>query len=111
MGAVITVSDGYIHASVKNKLQGAEIFFEKVTVTGTENILMAAALAEGTTVLHNAAREPEVIDLANFLNMLGAQIINAGTDTITIHGVNKLNGGSYSVLPDRIEAGTYLVAG
>jgi len=111
MGAEITVSDGYIHASVKNKLQGAEIFFEKVTVTGTENILMAAVLAEGKTVLHNAACEPEVVDLANFLNMLGAHIINAGTDTITIHGVNKLKGGSYSVLPDRIEAGTYLVAG
>ncbi|MCX7120387.1 MAG: UDP-N-acetylglucosamine 1-carboxyvinyltransferase [Gammaproteobacteria bacterium] len=110
MGADITVSDGYIHAAVKNKLQGAEIFFEKITVTGTENIIMAAVLAEGTTVIHNAAREPEVVDLVNFLIVLGAHIIGAGTDTITIQGVNKLNGGSYCILPDRIEAGTYLVA-
>lgn len=111
MGAEITVSDGYIHASVKNRLKGADIYFEKVTVTGTENLLMAASTAEGTTIIHNAAREPEVVDLANFLNMLGASIVGAGTDTITIHGVDKLKGGSYRVLPDRIEAGTYLVAG
>ncbi|OGT33127.1 MAG: UDP-N-acetylglucosamine 1-carboxyvinyltransferase [Gammaproteobacteria bacterium RIFCSPHIGHO2_02_FULL_39_13] len=111
MGASITVSDGYIHASVKNHLKGAEIHFEKVTVTGTENILMAAVYAEGVTILHNAAREPEVVDLVNFLNTLGARIEGAGTSTITIQGVTKLNGGSYRVLPDRIEAGTYLVAG
>src|SRR3989338_7384475 len=79
MGAEITVSDGYIHASVKDRLKGAEIFFEKVTVTGTENILMAAVYAQGTTVLHNAACEPEVTDLAHFLNTLGARIENAGT--------------------------------
>lgn len=111
MGADIIVSDGYIHASVKDHLKGAEIFFEKVTVTGTENIMMAAVFADGKTTLHNSAREPEVTDLANFLNTLGAQIEGAGTETITIHGVTKLNGGSYHVLPDRIEAGTYLVAG
>ncbi|MCX7124978.1 MAG: UDP-N-acetylglucosamine 1-carboxyvinyltransferase, partial [Gammaproteobacteria bacterium] len=93
MGAEITVSDGYIHASVKNRLKGADIYFEKVTVTGTENLLMAASTAEGTTIIHNAAREPEVVDLANFLNMLGASIVGAGTDTITIHGVDKLKGG------------------
>ncbi|HLB56487.1 MAG TPA: UDP-N-acetylglucosamine 1-carboxyvinyltransferase [Coxiellaceae bacterium] len=111
MGADITVSDGYIHASVKDRLKGAEIFFEKVTVTGTENIMMAAVFADGKTVLHNSACEPEVTDLANFLNTLGAKIEGAGTEKIIIHGVTKLNGGTYRVLPDRIEAGTYLVAG
>ncbi len=110
MGADISVSNGYIHASVKDRLKGAEITFDKVTVTGTENILMAAVYAKGKTVLHNAAREPEVTDLADFLNTLGARIDGAGTDTITIHGVEKLSGGQYRVLPDRIEAGTYLVA-
>lgn len=111
MGASITVSDGYIHASVEKRLKGAELHLGKVTVTGTENLLMAAVLAEGTTVIHNAACEPEVTDLANFLNVLGARIEGAGTSTITIHGVAHLNGGQYRVLPDRIEAGTYLVAG
>lgn len=111
MGADISVSDGYIHASVKDRLIGTDIQFEKVTVTGTENIMMAAVFAVGKTVLHNAACEPEVTDLANFLNTLGAHIEGAGTDTITIHGVTKLHGGHYRVLADRIEAGTYLVAG
>ncbi|OGT66380.1 MAG: UDP-N-acetylglucosamine 1-carboxyvinyltransferase [Gammaproteobacteria bacterium RIFCSPHIGHO2_12_FULL_45_9] len=110
MGATINVSDGYIHASVKNKLHGADIRFDKVTVTGTENILMAAVFAEGTTVLRNAAQEPEVTDLANFLNKIGAKIKGAGTDTITIDGVTSLTGGEHRVLPDRIETGTYLVA-
>lgn len=110
MGAEITVSDGYIHASVKGRLKGAVLDLPKVTVTGTENLLMAAVLAEGTTIIHNAAQEPEVIDLANFLNCLGAKIAGAGTSTITIEGVAHLGGGSYRVLPDRIEAGTYLVA-
>lgn len=110
MGAKIVVSDGYIHASVENRLKGADIHFEKVTVTGTENIMMAAVFADGKTVLHNAAQEPEVTDLANFLNQLGARIEGAGTNTITIHGVTKLHGGEYRILPDRIEAGTYLVA-
>ncbi|MDP1574097.1 MAG: UDP-N-acetylglucosamine 1-carboxyvinyltransferase [Coxiellaceae bacterium] len=110
MGADITVSDGYIHASVKGRLKGAILDLPKVTVTGTENLLMAAVLAEGTTVIRNAAQEPEVTDLANFLNHLGAKISGAGTDTITIEGVAHLSGGEYRVLPDRIEAGTYLVA-
>lgn len=110
MGAHITVSDGYIHASVEGRLKGTHLHLGKVTVTGTENLLMAATLAEGTTVIHNAACEPEVTDLANFLNTLGARIEGAGTPTITIHGVEKLHGGEYRVLPDRIEAGTYLVA-
>lgn len=111
MGAHITVRDGYIYASVENRLKGAELHLGKVTVTGTENLLMAAVLAEGTTVIHNAACEPEVTDLAQFLNVLGARIEGAGTSTITIHGVSRLTGGQYRVLPDRIEAGTYLVAG
>jgi len=87
-----------------------KLFFDTVTVTGTENLMMAATLAEGKTVLKNAAREPEVQDLANFLNMLGAKIEGAGSDTITIEGVDRLDGGEYRVLPDRIETGTYLVA-
>jgi UDP-N-acetylglucosamine 1-carboxyvinyltransferase len=110
MGADITVSDGYIHASVAGRLKGAVLDLPMITVTGTENLLMAATLAEGTTVIRNAAREPEVVDLANFLITLGAKIEGAGTDTITIEGVAALGGGSYRVLPDRIEAGTYLVA-
>ena len=110
MGANITVSDGYIHASVDGRLLGADITFEKVTVTGTENIMMAAVFAQGVTTLCNAACEPEVQDLANFLNQLGARIEGAGTTTITIRGVQELTGGRYCVLPDRIEAGTYLVA-
>lgn len=110
MGAEISVENGYINASVKGRLQGAQILFDNVTVTGTENLMMAAALAEGKTILKNAAREPEVLDLANFLNRLGAKIEGAGTDTITIQGVAQLGGGEYHVLPDRIETGTYLVA-
>lgn len=110
MGAQVTVENGNINASIKGRLKGAEIDFETVTVTGTENLMMAAALADGMTVLKNAAREPEVQDLANFLNMLGAKIKGAGTDTIIIEGVPRLNGGEYRVLPDRIETGTYLVA-
>lgn len=110
MGANIVVENGYIKARVEGRLQGASILFETVTVTGTENLMMAAVLAEGITVLKNAAREPEVQDLANFLNMLGAKIEGGGTDTITIEGVPRLEGGEYRVLPDRIETGTYLVA-
>ncbi len=111
MGATVTVENGYINAKVNGRLKGASIFFEIVTVTGTANLMMAATLAEGTTVLSNAAREPEVEDLANFLNTLGAKISGAGTDTITIEGVEKLGGGEHHILPDRIETGTYLVAG
>ncbi|MCS5709226.1 UDP-N-acetylglucosamine 1-carboxyvinyltransferase [Candidatus Berkiella cookevillensis] len=110
MGADIDVKNGYIDASVKGRLKGAELSFDVVSVTGTENLMMAAVLAEGTTVIKNAAREPEVCDLANFLNSLGAQISGFGTSTIVIDGVDALSGGSYRVLPDRVETGTYLVA-
>lgn len=109
MGADIKVEDGYIKAKAK-RLKGAKIVLDVVTVTGTENLLMAAVLAEGTTILENAAREPEVVDLANCLMAMGAKIEGAGTDTITIEGVERLHGARYSVLPDRIETGTFLVA-
>jgi UDP-N-acetylglucosamine 1-carboxyvinyltransferase len=111
MGAEILVENGYIKARCKNgRLQGQNITFDTVTVTGTENILMAAALAEGKTFIHNAAQEPEVVDLANFLNKMGAKIQGAGTNIIEIEGVSALSGGYHSVMPDRIEAGTYLTA-
>jgi UDP-N-acetylglucosamine 1-carboxyvinyltransferase len=110
MGADIRIENGFIRAQA-SRLRGARIVLDTVTVTGTENLLMAATLAEGTTVLENAAREPEVVDLAQFLIAMGANIRGAGTDTITIEGVEKLNGGvHYNVMPDRIEAGTYLCA-
>ncbi len=109
MGAEIEVKGGYIHARAQ-RLQGARIFMDMVTVTGTENIMMAATLAEGTTVIENAAREPEVTDLADCLTAMGARISGAGSDMITIEGVERLSGASYRVLPDRIETGTYLVA-
>lgn len=112
MGAEIDVKNGYIKARCpRGRLQGRNILFDTVTVTGTENIMMAAVLAEGTTVLKNAAREPEVVDLANFLNQMGAKVRGAGTSTIEIEGVEALSGGNYAVMPDRIEAGTYLAAG
>jgi UDP-N-acetylglucosamine 1-carboxyvinyltransferase len=110
MGAVIDVSDGYIRARSDGRLKGARIFFDTVTVTGTENILMAGTLAEGTSIIENAAKEPEVVDLAKCLIAMGAKIAGAGTDTITVEGVERLHCADYSVLPDRIEAGTYLVA-
>ncbi|RAJ99264.1 UDP-N-acetylglucosamine 1-carboxyvinyltransferase [Aliidiomarina maris] len=110
MGANIVVQNGYIKASVKGRLQGAHLLMDTVSVTGTENLMMAATLAQGVTVIENAAREPEVIDLAKFLITLGADIRGAGTDTIEIHGVERLHGGEYRVLPDRIETGTFLVA-
>jgi len=109
MGADVSVENGFIKARAK-RLEGAHIVFDTVTVTGTENLLMAAVLADGETVLENAAREPEVTDLANFLIGMGANIEGAGTGTITVQGVEKLGGTDYSVLPDRIETGTYLVA-
>lgn len=112
MGADIEVKHGYIKATTHGKrLKGASIVFDIVTVTGTENIMMAAALAEGKTVLKNAAREPEVVDLANFLIQMGAKITGAGTSIIEIEGVDALVGCDYTVMPDRIEAATYLVAG
>jgi UDP-N-acetylglucosamine 1-carboxyvinyltransferase len=110
MGAEINIENGYIRARA-SRLRGARLVLDTVTVTGTENLMMAAALADGQTVLENAAREPEVVDLANCLNALGAKVRGAGTDTIVIDGVERMHGGSYRVLPDRIEAGTYLVAG
>ena len=110
MGADIVVEDGYIRAKVDGRLKGAHVFFDTVTVTGTENILMAATLAEGETLLENAAREPEVIDLAQCLIAMGAKIEGHGTDTIRVIGVEKLHGCHYDVMPDRIETGTYLVA-
>jgi UDP-N-acetylglucosamine 1-carboxyvinyltransferase len=109
MGANVSVENGFIKAR-SDRLKGAHIVFDTVTVTGTENLLMAAVLADGETVLENAAREPEVTDLANFLVDLGANIDGAGSSTITVQGVAELGGGDYSVLPDRIEAGTYLIA-
>ena len=110
LGAQITVENGFIKASVDGRLKGGRYTFDMVTVTGTENVLAAAVLAEGTTVLENAAMEPEVVDLADCLNALGARIEGAGSARITIHGVERLYGGRHAVLPDRIEAGTFLVA-
>ncbi|WGK62260.1 UDP-N-acetylglucosamine 1-carboxyvinyltransferase [Halopseudomonas sp. SMJS2] len=112
MGAEITVEGGYIKAKApEGGLRGAHYFFDTVSVTGTENILMAATLARGQTVIQNAAREPEVVDLAECLIAMGAQIRGHGTDTITVDGVERLHGATYSVMPDRIETGTFLVAG
>jgi UDP-N-acetylglucosamine 1-carboxyvinyltransferase len=108
LGAQMSIENGYIKA--KGHLQGAIIKLDTNTVTGTENLMMAATLAKGTTVIQNAAREPEVVDLANFLNSIGANISDAGTNTITIEGVDQLTGGYYRILPDRIEAATYLTA-
>jgi UDP-N-acetylglucosamine 1-carboxyvinyltransferase len=110
MGATVTIEDGYIRASA-GRLKGARIVLDTVTVTGTENLLMAATLAQGETILENAAREPEVVDLADCLIAMGARIQGAGTDTIRVEGVERLGGAHYEVLPDRIESGTYLVAG
>ncbi len=114
MGAAIHITHGYIQASTlhlpNRRLQGARYYMDLVTVTGTENLMMAAALAEGTTVLENAAKEPEVVDLAQMLIKMGANISGAGTDVITIVGVDKLNGTSHNIVCDRIEAGTYMVA-
>lgn len=109
MGADVTVENGFIRARAK-RLKGAHIVFDIVTVTGTENLMMAAVLARGETILENAAREPEITDLANFLNSMGAKISGAGSSTIRIEGVDEVGGTSYSILPDRIETGTYLVA-
>lgn len=114
MGAAIHITHGYIQASTlhlpNRRLQGARYYMDLVTVTGTENLMMAAALAEGTTVLENAAKEPEVVDLADCLNKMGANILGAGTDVITIQGVEKLSGATHHIVCDRIEAGTYMVA-
>jgi UDP-N-acetylglucosamine 1-carboxyvinyltransferase len=110
MGAEITTEHGYVEARTQ-RLRGANIHFEKITVTGTENILMAATLADGETVLSNAAREPEISDLADLLKKMGAKIEGAGTSTIRVRGVDRLHGAAHRIIPDRIEAGTFLVAG
>ena len=110
LGADITIDGGYIRARA-DRLRGTRLVLDTVTVTGTENLMMAAVLAEGETIIENAAREPEVVDLANFLTSMGAKIRGAGTDKIVVEGVERLSGTSYEVLPDRIESGTYLVAG
>jgi UDP-N-acetylglucosamine 1-carboxyvinyltransferase len=110
MGADIVVEDGYIKASVQGRLKGAHIFMDMCTVTGTENVLMAATLADGQTIIENAAKEPEIVDLANCLIAMGADIKGQGTDTLVINGKERLHGCTYSVMPDRIETGTYLIA-
>ncbi len=110
MGADISVDNGYIKARVDGRLQGATIFMDMVSVGATENLMMAAALAEGVTTLENAAREPEIVDLANYLIAMGAKVSGAGTDTVVITGVESLSATSYAVMPDRIETGTFLVA-
>ncbi len=110
MGAEITITDGFVHARAAHGLKGAKIVMDVITVTGTENLLMAAVLADGTTVLENAAREPEVDDLAHMLNAMGADITGIGSDTLIVNGVPTLRGCNYTVMPDRIESATFLVA-
>src|SRR2546423_13421792 len=110
LGATITQDHGYVEATAK-RLRGAEIVFDKITVTGTEDLLMAASLADGETVMRNCAREPEVADLAELLNKMGAKVEGAGTSTIKVNGVARLRGTRHRVIPDRIEAGTFIIAG
>ena len=110
MGAEINIEDGYIKASVNGRLKGSKIAFDPVSVTGTENVIMAACLADGITTIQNAAKEPEVVDLINCLKSMGANIKGAGSDTLEIEGVHSLKGTSFSVMPDRVEVGTYLTA-
>lgn len=111
MGATVDVRSGYINAMAKNgRLQGAQVYLDIVTVGATMNVMLAAALADGMTVIENAAKEPHIVDLANFLNSMGANIMGAGTDVIKIRGVDRLGGGTYSIIPDQIEAGTYMAA-
>ena len=111
MGADVDVSGGFVRAKAKNgRLTGAQVYLEMVSVGATMNIMLAAALADGLTVIENAAKEPHIVDLANFLNSMGADIMGAGTDVIKVRGVQKLTGGTYSIIPDQIEAGTYMAA-
>lgn len=110
MGAQVDVNGGYVHANAGGRLRGSKVYLDVVSVGATMNIMLAAALAEGMTVIENAAREPHVVDLANFLNSMGANIMGAGTDVIKIRGVSRLGGGSYTIIPDQIEAGTYMAA-
>jgi UDP-N-acetylglucosamine 1-carboxyvinyltransferase len=111
MGAQVRIEDGYIRAKAGGRLTGARLVLDKVTVTGTENLMMAAVLANGETVIENAAREPEVVALADFLSRMGAKIEGAGTSIIVVQGVERLHGAEYDIVPDRIETGTFLVAG
>lgn len=110
MGAEIHVGNGFVEANVGGRLQGAKIYLDMPSVGATENIMMAATLAEGTTIIENSAKEPEIVDLANYLNKMGAKIVGAGTETIRIEGVDQLIGTEHTIIPDRIEAGTYMVA-
>jgi len=110
MGADIHVGNGFVEAKSNGRLKGAKIYLDMPSVGATENIMMAASLAEGTTVIENVAKEPEIVDLANYLNRMGAKIVGAGTETIRIEGVEKLHGADHSIIPDRIEAGTFMVA-
>lgn len=110
LGAKIEIGHGFIHATVPDKLKGAPIYLDFPSVGATENIIMAASMAEGQTIIENPAQEPEIVDLANYLNVMGARIRGAGTNVIKIDGVKKLTGGNYTIIPDRIEAGTYMVA-
>ena len=111
LGADVDVKNGFVHADARDgRLHGARIYLDKVSVGATMNIMLAATLAQGRTIIENAAREPHIVDLANFLNSMGADVRGAGTDTIKINGVERLHGGSYSIIPDQIEAGTYMVA-
>lgn len=111
LGADVEVKDGFVYAATRDgKLHGARIYLDKVSVGATMNIMLAAAMAQGRTIIENAAREPHIVDLANFLNSMGADVRGAGTDTIKVNGVDRLHGGSYAIIPDQIEAGTYMVA-
>ena len=111
LGADVSIQHGFVYASARDgKMHGSKVYLDKVSVGATINIILAAVLASGRTIIENAAREPHIVDLANFLNSMGADVRGAGTDTIKIHGVEKLHGGSYAVIPDQIEAGTYMVA-
>src|SRR5690625_6678351 len=112
MGATVEVGHGYVEATIPNnsRLRGAKIYLDMPSVGATENIMMAATLAEGTTIIENSAKEPEIVDLANYLNKMGAKIVGAGTETIRIEGVDQLIGTEHTIIPDRIEAGTYMVA-
>ena len=111
LGAKVVVEGGFIHATAADgRLKGANVYLDVVSVGATMNIMMAAAMADGSTVIENAAKEPHIVDLANFLNSMGANIRGAGTDTIKIRGVDRLSGGTYAIIPDQIEAGTYMAA-
>ena len=110
MGAVVKVGNGFIDAKVEGRLKGAKIYLDFPSVGATENIMMAATLAKGTTIIENCAKEPEIVDLANYLNSMGANVRGAGTETIRIEGVDELHGAEHTIIPDRIEAGTFMIA-